>query len=147
MPPIAADGAEVPEELLDYLIGLHEVAHLAPFPETNAWLELVEERHRDATEGELEVEEESLCWLWAIENSSIPVPEQVLGRVLESLTAYEEEVGLEEGPGWRSGPARRALKVATGPKEAGAAFQSWPVSQAPAVSIAATNTQIEDPGS
>jgi hypothetical protein len=95
----------------DYLLCLHEVAHVAPFPETDAWLELLEERDRDATEGELLVEEESLCWLWAIENASIPVPEQAIARALEFLASYEEKVELEEGPGWRRGPARRALSA------------------------------------
>jgi hypothetical protein len=96
-------------DALDYLVCLHEIAHVAQFPETDSWLELFEERDRDATPGEAQVEEESLCWLWALENASIPIPEQAIARALEFLATYEEAVEEDEGPGWRRGPARRAL--------------------------------------
>jgi hypothetical protein len=103
-------GISVPtiETVTDYLICLHEVAHVAPLEE-DRWVELVEGRDRDTTEGELLLEEEALCWLWAIENSSVPVPAAAVASAMARLATYEEGVELEEGPGWRRGPARRAL--------------------------------------
>ena len=38
------------------------------------------------------------------------ISEEAIAFALECLATYEESVELTEGPGWRRGPARRALE-------------------------------------
>lgn len=73
---------------VDYLIAMHELGHHVLAPEQN-WMFFDEWT---------EVEEEAQVWRWAIENSAIPVTQEMYEQAKAGLATYEQEAVDALGP-------------------------------------------------